>query len=166
MAKDPVCGMYVDEKKAPFKAEIRGRMYYFCSETCLRTFERPEVELRNLKLLVVFSFTFTILIFFFSFFDVLPFFSKNKWLFLFATPVQFGAGWRYYKGTFDALKVGTANMDTLIAMGTSAAYGYSTIITFFPDIFEETEVFFDTAAAIITLVLVGKLLEDLAKGRA
>jgi Cu+-exporting ATPase len=166
VGKDPICGMYVDEEKAPFKAEIRGRIYYFCSETCLRTFERPEVELRNLKILVAFSFSFTVLIFFFSFFDISPFFSKNKWLFLFATPVQFGAGWRYYKGTFDALKVGTANMDTLIAMGTSAAWGYSSIITFFPDIFEETEVFFDTAAAIITLVLVGKLLEDLAKGRA
>jgi len=166
MGKDPICGMYVDEEKSPFKAEIRGRMYYFCSESCLRTFERPEVELRNLKILVVFSFSFTVLLFFFSFFNISPFFSKNKWLFLFATPVQFGAGWRYYKGTFDALKVGTANMDTLIAMGTSAAYGYSTIITFFPSIFEETEVFFDTAAAIITLVLIGKLLEDLAKGRA
>ncbi len=166
MAKDPVCGMYVDEKKALFKAEIRGRMYYFCSETCLRTFEKPEVELRNLKRLVAFSVTLTAFIFFFSFFDVLPFFRKNIWLFLFATPVQFGAGWRYYKGTFDALKVGTANMDTLIAMGTSAAWGYSTIITFFPDIFEETEVFFDTAAAIITLILIGKLLEDISKGRA
>ncbi|MFB0544690.1 MAG: heavy metal translocating P-type ATPase, partial [Asgard group archaeon] len=166
MGKDPVCGMYVDEEKTPFKTVIRGRMYYFCSETCLRTFEKPEVELRNLKILVAFSATLTVLIFFFSFFDVLPFFRKNVWLFLFATPVQFGAGWRYYKGTIDALKVGTANMDTLIAMGTSAAWGYSTIITFFPDIFEETEVFFDTAAAIITLVLVGKLLEDLAKGRA
>jgi len=120
MEKDPVCDIYVDEEKTPFKAEIRGRIYYFCSETCLRTFEKPEVELRNLKLLVAFSFTLTVFVFFFSFFDVLPFFSKKVWLFLFATPVQFGAGWRFYKGIIDALNVGTTNMDTLIVMGTSA----------------------------------------------
>ena len=41
MAKDPICGMYVDEEKAIFKAEVRGRTYYFCSESCMRTFLKP-----------------------------------------------------------------------------------------------------------------------------
>ena len=48
MAKDPVCGMVVDEKKA-LKSVVGGRTYYFCSESCVKTFEAPEVELRNLS---------------------------------------------------------------------------------------------------------------------
>lgn len=165
MARDPVCGMYVDEKKAILKAKVRGKMYYFCSETCLRTFIKPEEELRKLKILVAFSLTFGGSSLFFSFFKVLPFLRPNVWLFLLATPVQFIAGWRYYKGTFDALKNRTANMDVLIATGTSAAWLYSTIVTFSPGIFPKQEVYFDTATLIIALVLLGKLLEDIAKGK-
>jgi len=166
MAKDPVCGMYVDEKKAVFKKEIRGRMYYFCSETCLRTFERPEIELRNLKYLVAFSLVLSVPTFIFSFVKVLPILPNNVWLFLLATPVQFIAGWRYYKGTLDAIKSRTANMDTLISTGTSAAWLYSTIVTFLPGVFLNGEVYFDTAALIIALILLGKLLEEIAKGKA
>ena len=166
MAKDPVCGMYVDEEKAVFKKEIRGRMYYFCSETCLRTFERPEIELRNLKYLVAFSLALSVPTFIFSFVKILPIPPNNVWLFLFATPVQLIAGWRYYKGTLDAIKSRTANMDTLIATGTSAAWLYSTIVTFSPGVFLDGEVYFDTAALIIALILLGKLLEEIAKGKA
>ncbi|MCW4033555.1 MAG: heavy metal translocating P-type ATPase [Candidatus Bathyarchaeota archaeon] len=167
MAKDPICGMYVDEKNPPFMKEIRGQKYYFCSGTCLKTFEAPEVELRNLKILVIFSLALSIPTLIFSFFPILPpIIPNNMWLFLFATPVQFIAGWRFYKGAFEALKKKTANMDTLIAIGTSAAWIYSTIVTFIPGIFHTKEVYFDTAALIITLILVGKLLEDIAKGKA
>ncbi len=167
MAKDPICGMYVDEENPPFKKKIRGRMYYFCSETCLRTFEAPEIEFRNLKILVTFSLALSIPTFIFSFILILPsFIPNNLWLFLMATPVQFIAGWRFYKGTFDALKKFTANMDTLIAIGTSAAWIYSTTVTFFPGVFPTGKVYFDTAALIISLILVGKLLEDMAKGKA
>ena len=166
MAKDPICGMYVDEKNPPFKTKIHDETYYFCSESCLRTFEAPEVELRNLKHLVVFSLALSIPTFIFSFFPILPTVQNNIFLFLLATPVQFIAGWRYYKGAIDALKKYTANMDTLIAVGTSAAWIYSTKVTFMPDIFSEGKVYFDTAALIISLILVGKLLEDIAKGKA
>jgi len=173
MAKDPVCGMYVDEKNPPFKKEIRGGMYYFCSETCLRTFEQPEIELRNLKYLVVFSLVLSFLTLGFTWFDVLPFLKQSQWLFLLATPVQFVAGWRYYRGAWDALKAKTANMDTLIAVGTTAAWLYSTVVTLqitfpgtFPEIFPEEELYFDTAALIVALILLGKLLEEIAKGRA
>jgi len=173
MAKDPVCGMYVDEKSPPFKTEIRGRMYYFCSETCLRTFERPEIELRNLKYLVAFSLVLSFLTLGFTWFDVLPFLKQSQWLFLLATPVQFVAGWRYYRGAWDALKAKTANMDTLIAVGTTTAWLYSTVVTLqitfpgtFPEIFSEEELYFDTAALIVALILLGKLLEEIAKGRA
>jgi len=167
MAKDPICGMYVDERNPPFMKEIGDQKYYFCSGTCLKTFEAPEVELRSLKILVIFSLALSIPTLIFSFFPILPpIIPNNMWLFLFATPVQFIAGWRFYKGAFEALKKKTANMDTLIAIGTSAAWIYSTIVTFIPGIFYTKEVYFDTAALIITLILVGKLLEDIAKGKA
>ncbi|MFQ6076319.1 MAG: heavy metal translocating P-type ATPase [Candidatus Bathyarchaeia archaeon] len=166
MGKDPVCGMYVDEETAIFEAEVRGRTYYFCSEYCMRTFLEPEKELRNLKIMTAFSLALGIPTLVFSFVKVLPILSNNMWLFLLATPVQFVGGWRYYKGTLDAIRSRAANMDVLIATGTSAAWVYSTIVTFFPGFFPGIEVYFDTSALIIALILLGKLLEDLAKGRA
>lgn len=167
MAKDPVCGMYVDENKdGVIKREVRGRTYYFCSESCAETFVKPEVELRNLKRLVLFSWILGILAFVFGFIKVLPALPNNVWLFIFATPVQFVAGFRYYRGTLDALKSKNANMDTLIAIGTSAAWLYSTTVAFFPSFFARTDVYFDTSALIIALVLTGRLFEDLAKGKA
>ena len=166
MAKDPVCGMYVDEAIAIFKAEVRGRTYYFCSESCMRTFLEPEKELRNLKIMTAFSLALGIPTMIFSFFEVLPVLPNNVWLFLMATPVQFISGWRYYKGTLDSIRNRAANMDVLIATGTSTAWGYSTIVTFFPSFFPESMVYFDTSSLIIALILLGKLLEDIAKGRA
>jgi len=165
MAKDPVCGMYVNEKEATITRLIRGRTYYFCSETCAKTFEKPEIEIRNLKILVAFSLILGFLTFIFSFVTVIPFLHNNVWLFLLSTPVQFIGGWRFYKGTWDAIKQKIANMDVLIAVGTSAAWIYSTLVTFFPKIFAG-EVYFDTAALIIAFILLGKLLEDIAKGKA
>jgi len=164
MAKDPICGMYVDEKKVVYKKTIKGTTYYFCSEHCLKAFEKPEKELKNLKLLVATSVIFAALILSFSFF-ITPPISKNIFLFLLATPVQFIVGWRFYKGTYDALRAKSANMDTLIATGTSAAWFYSTLITFLPNIFTG-EVYFDTSVFVITFIMVGKLLEEITKGRA
>jgi len=164
MAVDPVCGMYVDEKKAIYKKTVKGTTYYFCSKTCLETFEKPEKEQRNLKILVAISIVLSVLTFLFSFFLTPPI-SKNLLLFLLATPVQFLIGWRFYRGTYDAIISRSANMDTLIATGTSAAWFYSTLVTFFPNIFKG-EVYFDTSVLIITFILVGKLLEEIAKGKA
>ena len=81
-----------------------------------------------------------------------------------ATPVQFIAGYRFYQGTFTALKAGYASMDTLIAVGTSAAYFYSTIVTLLPGFGDY--VYFDSAALIITFIILGKWLEAITKGRA
>ena len=53
MAKDPICGMYVDEKTAQYKVTVRGTTYYFCSQTCMKEFMAPEVEIRRLKLSVI-----------------------------------------------------------------------------------------------------------------
>ena len=163
MAIDPVCGMHVDENKAIYKKDVDGRTIYFCSETCLKTYERPEVELKNLKILVTFSSIVSIPVILISFFLEIP--NENLILFLLSTPIQFIAGYRFYKGFLDALKARTSNMDTLIAIGTSAAWLYSTLVTFLPNIFQG-EIYFDAAAVIITLILTGKLLEEIAKGKA
>jgi Cu+-exporting ATPase len=86
-----------------------------------------------------------------------------NWLFLaLATPVQFYSGWDYYVHAWKALKARTANMDTLIAMGSSAAYFYSIALLLFG---LSGHVYFETAALIITLILVGKYLEARAKSQ-
>jgi len=84
-----------------------------------------------------------------------------------ATPVQFWAGWRFYKGAWGALKHRTTDMNTLIAVGTSAAYVYSVIAVLFPGVFTSSgmtaHVYFDTSSAIITLILLGRYLEAAGK---
>ncbi len=165
MATDPVCGMQVDEKNAVYKKEKDGQTFYFCSEKCLKEFEHPEVEYKKLKQMTVFSAVFSSMALFFTYFPVLPFLPNNIWLFIFATPVQFIAGRTFYRGTWDAVKAKTANMDTLISLGTSAAWLYSTLIIFLPQTFKG-DVYFDTSAVIISLILIGKLLEEIAKGKA
>ncbi|NWG08942.1 MAG: heavy metal translocating P-type ATPase [Nitrososphaerales archaeon] len=167
MAKDPVCGMYVNEKTTNLKATVRGREYYFCSKTCLETFLKPEVELRNLKMLTAFSMILGVIVFLLAFTPLTPpAFTGYTLQFLVATPVQFVAGMRFYRGTLDAIRNKSANMDSLIAVGTSTAWLYSTIVTFFPGALPSSEVYFDTASLIIALVLVGRTLEHVAKGRA
>jgi Cu+-exporting ATPase len=87
-----------------------------------------------------------------------------NWLFLaLATPVQFYTGWDYYVGSYHALRNRTANMDVLVAMGSSVAYLYSLVVLLFPT--EGQHVYFETSAVIITLIKLGKLLEARAKGK-
>jgi Cu+-exporting ATPase len=86
-----------------------------------------------------------------------------RWLQLaLATPVQFWIGWRFYDGAYKALRGGGANMDVLVALGTSMAWGFSTVVTVFG---LPQHVYFEGGAAVITLVLLGKLLEARAKAR-
>jgi len=165
MAKDPICGMYVDESKAVYKKTVDGTTYYFCTESCLKSFEKPEKELRNLKISVVFSIALAVPTMLFSFFIQQNFLPQNILLFLLSSPVQFLIGWRFYKGMWDGLKARSSNMDTLVSVGTSAAWIYSTLVTFLPNYFKG-EVYFDTSALIITFILVGKLLEEIVKGKA
>ena len=87
-----------------------------------------------------------------------------NWLFLaLATPVQFYVGWDYYVGGYKSLRAGSANMDVLVAMGSSAAYFYSLAVVLFPAL--GGHVYFETSATIITLIKLGKVLEARAKGR-
>ncbi|MCS7125835.1 MAG: heavy metal translocating P-type ATPase [Aigarchaeota archaeon] len=182
MAKDVVCGMYVDESKTPFKVEREGRVYYFCSEHCLKEFLAPEREFKRLKILTVFSLTLGSIIAILEY--LIPYIlrvehnfiwlglSNYTWLFILATPVQFIGGWRFYKGTLDAIKARQANMDSLIAIGTTAAWLYSTLYTFAPSIFPTTvtfkgpEVYFTETGLIIGFIMLGRTMEHVVKGKA
>jgi Cu+-exporting ATPase len=103
----------------------------------------------------------------------LPAFLSNPLLQLaFATPVQFWAGWPFYTGAIKALRHRSTDMNTLIAVGTSAAYGYSVATILFPAFFRaaglgtdgrELPMYFDTSAAIVTLILLGRFLEARAR---
>jgi len=158
--------MYVDDKTATITRTIRGTKWYFCSETCARTFEKPEVEARRLKILVVMGLLLTIPTALLTYVSLLPSNLNNYVLFLLETPVQFVVGWRFYRGAYDAIRNRMGNMDLLIAIGTSAAWAYSTIVTFFPRVFPTSGAYFETAAIIIVLILIGNLLEHIQKGRA
>ncbi|WP_412677640.1 heavy metal translocating P-type ATPase [Brevibacillus agri] len=93
----------------------------------------------------------------------MPHFLMNPWVqFALATPVQFIIGWPFYRGAYKALKNGSANMDVLVALGTSAAYFNS----FFATLAGNTDkLYYETSAVLITLIILGKLFEVLAKGR-
>jgi Cu+-exporting ATPase len=94
---------------------------------------------------------------------------KPYLLWILATPVQFWAGWRFYRGAWGALRHRTSDMNTLIAVGTSAAYLYSMTAVIFPGLFTaagmEPDLYFDTSAMIVTLILLGRFLETRAKGQ-
>jgi P-type Cu+ transporter len=177
MAKDPVCGMFVEEKPGSIKYTVNGTEYFYCSTQCLNEFRQPEKELKKLKMHVAVSIALTIPIIFLSlphmmpqqFGHLLPMnlmpYSSYVMLVL-ATPIQFWIGWRFYKGFWDGMKAKASNMDTLIAIGTTAAYLYSAAVTIAPSFFPFDSVYFETSAVIITLILVGKLLETRTKEKA
>ncbi|MFW6113929.1 MAG: heavy metal translocating P-type ATPase, partial [Actinomycetota bacterium] len=90
-------------------------------------------------------------------------------LFAIATPVQFWPGMVFYRGAWKAVRHGTTDMNTLIAVGSSAAYAYSLVATFSPSFISgaglELAVYYDASASIIALILLGRFLEARAKGR-
>jgi len=131
--------------------------------------EARQAEIAHQRKLLIIGLIFTIPLFVFAMvrdLGLLPMgwshASWTNWLMLaFATPVQFYVGWQYYRNGYKSLRNGSANMDVLIAMGSSAAYFYSLPVTFgwIPG-----HVYFETAAVIITLIRLGKFLEARAKG--
>jgi Cu+-exporting ATPase len=177
MAKDPVCGMFVEEKPDTIQYSKDSRLYYFCSNQCLNEFTQPEKELRKLKIYVAISIALTIPIVFLSLPHMFPtqfghlfpmeiMNYTNYVMLALATPLQFWIGWRFYRGLWDGIKARASNMDTLIAIGTTAAYLYSAVVTMAPGFFPFESVYFETAAIIITLILIGRLLETRTKEKA
>ncbi len=176
MAKDPICGMFVEENDNSIHHNKNGITYYFCSTQCLNEFLEPEKELKKLKMHVSIGIALTIPIIILSLPHMVPqighFFPMdmtgytNYVIMALATPIQFWIGLRFYRGFWDGVKAKASNMDTLIAIGTTAAYLYSAIVTVVPGYFPFTSVYFETAAIIITLILVGRLLETKTKEKA
>src|SRR5438093_2101672 len=167
MAKDPICGMYVEEGKHALQTTRYGTTYYFCSETCLAQFQAPEKNLASLKRRVALGAAFTIPIAALTYLPILPDRQINNLvMFVLSLPVQFVVGYRFYLGSYDALRSRIGNMDLLIGLGTTAAWVYSTIATFVPGFFPGSGTYFETSAIIITLIQTGNLLEYITKGRA
>ena len=101
---------------------------------------------------------------------LIPMWLHNPWLqLILTTPVQFWCGQSFYRGAWKSLKHRAADMNTLIALGTSAAYFYSVFVTLFPGFSRgqglEPEVYYESAAIIITLILLGRLFESRARGQ-
>jgi Cu+-exporting ATPase len=130
--------------------------------------EHREKEYSELKKMFIISTALTIPLFVGSMFAT-PILSNWYVLFVLATPVQYWTGMRFHKAALSALKHKTTNMNTLISIGTNSAYVYSVVATFIPEFFFKggitPHVYFETSAIIITLVLLGRLLEARAKGR-
>ncbi len=139
--------------------------------------EAKKIELADLKNKVRISAVLSTLVllgsfpeWFSPFLSFLPFYSfltVNYVLLVLSLPVQFWAGWGFYQATISGLRNRTASMDTLIAIGTSAAFGFSLLTTLFPAQLSAMGVpmtmYYDTAAVIITLILLGRFLEAKAK---
>ncbi|MDD5190112.1 MAG: heavy metal translocating P-type ATPase [Dehalococcoidales bacterium] len=125
-------------------------------------------ETRKLRNLLILAISLAVPILILSMF-VPEFPLKVYLLWALATPVQFYAGLRFYKGAWGALKHRTTDMNTLIAVGTSAAYLYSVVAVLFPGLFTsgglKADVYFDTSSSIIALILLGRFLEARAKGQ-
>jgi len=167
MAKDPICGMYVEEGKHALQTTRYGTTYYFCSETCLAQFQAPEKSLARLKRLVALGALFTVPIAALTYLPIIPDrHINNLVMFVLTLPVQFVVGYRFYLGSYDALRSRIGNMDLLIGLGTTAAWVYSTIATFVPNFFPNSGTYFETSAIIITLIQTGNLLEYITKGKA
>ena len=129
-----------------------------------------EHEINEQRRLLIIGLIFTVPLFLFSMsmdFGFLPMsWMEAAWarwiMFALATPVQFYVGWQYYVGAYKSLRNRSANMDVLIAMGSSAAYLYSVVVMLG---LVPGHVYYETAAVIITLIRLGKFLEARAKGR-
>lgn len=133
--------------------------------------QEKQKELRDLKIKVIVSLVLGGLIFWGSFpvlMKTAPIFLQNFWLQLFlAAPVQFWAGFSFYRATLSSLRHRSANMDTLVAIGTTVAFGYSAFVTAMPAVVEKIGIepmpYFDVSAIIIGLILLGRYFEAKAK---
>ena len=133
--------------------------------------KEKQKELRSLRTKVIISLILGGLILWGAFPGLMktaPMILQNFWVqLLLATPVQFWAGFAFYRAAISAIKHRTANMDTLVVIGTTVAYGYSVFVTIFPQIVTKIGIepmpYFDTTAIIIGLILLGRYFEAKAK---
>lgn len=134
--------------------------------------QEREGEIRRQKRRFIFSALLTAPLLLTMFIDMLglmhefPSFLFSPWLqLILATPVQFVAGWQFYRDSYYTLRARSANMSVLVALGTTTAYLYSLVIVIWGERIGQHGLYFETSAVIITLIILGKLLEANAKGR-
>jgi Cu+-exporting ATPase len=155
--------MYVDERTADLRLSRDNRTYYFCSSSCLEAFASPERELSRLRRRLAVAWPFSVAIVLLTY-AVHP----TGWAyaaFALAAVVQLYSGGPFYRGTWDAIRSRVANMDVLIAVGTTVAFVYSAVALFLPGSLPSAY-YFDASALIVTLILTGNYLEHLTRERA
>lgn len=184
MPRDPVCGMTVDANTA-IKRKIGDRTYYFCSESCARTYEQPERELKNLRRRVTITLASVLSIATLRVF--LPLIiggalealmtakvigqvtNGNLIFFLISTPVVWLAGWGIHYGAYLSLRNRAINMDVLISTGVLAGWIYGAVSAFLPYLESrpnEGSEYMTIAVAILSFVLFGKYIEETIRRRS
>jgi len=165
--------MIVDKDKA-IKRKIGDREYYFCSETCARTYEAPEQELQTMRrkvtlallgVITVAGLRVLILLGLVAAFMTIEYagIKFQVWdiaFFIISAPVVWVAGWSIHYGAYKALKTRNINMDVLISTGTLAGWFYGTISTFFPTLAPGGHGYFEISIGILAFVLLGKFIEE------
>jgi len=163
--------MTVEEGEA-IKRKLGDRTYYFCSETCARTYEAPEEELRKMKrrvtlaLLGVVSVAALRVIAIFGLAMAIMTFKTvgiSAWdlaFFILSIPIVWIAGWGIHSGAYKALTQRAINMDVLISTGVLAGWSYGAASTFFPAIGSEGYGYLEIAIGILAFVLLGKFIEE------
>lgn len=126
--------------------------------------KRRQVEITHKRNLLILGIVLTLPIVILSMFFMGAFPGENYLLLVLTTLVWAIVGWEFHRGAIKTLRHGSANMDTLVSVGSTAAYVLSVVATFFPRVFSATT-FYDTASLIITLIFLGKYLEARAKGQ-
>jgi len=171
MPRDPVCGMVVDANQS-IKRKIGDRTYYFCSETCARTYEQPEQELKAMRRRVALALAGVVsvaalrvvamlgLAVAIMTFRIVGISAWDLAFFILSTPIVWIAGWSIHHGAYKALKNRSINMDVLITTGVLAGWGYGAVSTFFPWLGAEGFAYLEIAIAILAFVLLGKFIEE------
>jgi len=172
MPRDPVCGMDVDKNKA-IKRKIGDRTYYFCSEACAVTYEKPEQELKamkrrvamtligvvavaGLRVLVLFGLVAAMM----TFTIVGGLSAYSLAMFIISTPIVWIAGWQIMVGAYKSLRNRAINMDVLVAAGVIAGWGFGAANAFFPAVAGGGEGYLEVAVGILAFVLLGKYIEE------
>ena len=126
---------------------------------------RKQAEIRHKRNLLILGIVLTVPVVILSMFFMNRFPGENALLLVLTTPVWAIVGWEFHRGAIKTLRHGSANMDTLISVGSTAAYVMSVVATFLPQVVGSVT-FYDTAALIVTLIFLGKYLEARAKGQS
>ena len=157
--------MFVSET-SELKLTEDGDTYYFCSKDCLDKFSNPEKQAGKLRLRLTVGILFTIPVLVLTYVTPASYL-RDYILVILASPVQFYSGYVFYSGSLHSLKEKSANMDILIAIGSSTAFGFSVAVSLLHiTLIGPGEVYFDASSAIITLILVGQYVESRSKLRA